>query len=152
MDSSQQSNSVKIIRKATSQERIFAGIILLLIAAGAMVLFLAGRGVIDLSMIFGVCGFKQRYQLPCPGCYMTHSAEAFVQGRIIESFRIQPAGGVFCLGFTVTAVFSLLISVFGINFYFLSGQRLVRLLKYLVIVGVLVVIVGWVVTLLRDWH
>ena len=148
--SSQQSNSVKKIRKATSQERIFAGIILVLILSVAAVLFLASRGIIDLGMVFGVCGFKQRYDLPCPGCYMTHSAQAFVQGRIIESFCIQPAAAIFCAGFTVTAVFSLLISVFGLKFWFLSGQHLTKLFKWIVISAVLLIIVGWGITLLRE--
>ena len=150
MDSSQHSNSIKKIRKATQNERIFAGIVLVLILGSAVVLFLPGRGVIDLGMVFGVCGFKQRYDMPCPGCYMTHSAEAFVQGRIIESFRLQPAAAVFCVGFAVTAVFSLLISVFGINFWFLSGERLTRLVKWIIISAVLLIIAGWGVTLLRE--
>lgn len=46
------------------------------------------------------CGFHQRTGLPCPTCGMTTAFAWAVRGRIIQAFRIQPAGA---LGALMTA-------------------------------------------------
>lgn len=102
-----------------------------------------------MSRLFGVCGFKQRYGLPCPGCYMTHSAQAFVQGRIFESFYIQPAAAVFCCGFAAVGIFALLMAIIGVKYTVLDRDFVSRLLKYVLIAVVILILGGWAVTLSR---
>ena len=124
----QQSNSIKKFTHLTICQRIIAAGVFLIIFFCFFVLFLSSRGLVDLSLIFGVCGFKQAYGLPCPGCYITHSAQLFVQGRIQESFYVQPAGSLFCFCFAAAGVFALLMALFGIDFGVLRQGVVRRLL------------------------
>lgn len=147
----QQSNSTKKFRHLTVNERFAAGCVFLVIIAGFGLVFASTRGWLDMSRLFGVCGFKQMYGIPCPGCYMTHSAQAFVQGRLFESFYIQPAGAVFCLAFAATAVFALLIASFGVDFGVLRRDVILRVFKYILVLAILVILGGWAVTLARTF-
>jgi len=110
---------------------------------------MAGRGWIDPAYYFGVCGFQQASGLPCPGCYVTRSAMLFASGHIIESFCLQPAGAVFCLLGFAAAVFSLLISVFGVNFGFLQRRITGSAVCWAVAAVLIVIAGGWAVTLCR---
>jgi hypothetical protein len=107
------------------------------------------RGRIDMSRLFGICGFKQVYGLPCAGCYVTTAAMAFVQGRIGESFYIQPAGALFCCALVAIAILALLISVFGVKFRFLHEPLTWRKIKYFIVSVLIIVAAGWAVTLAR---
>ena len=107
------------------------------------------RDLIDITGIFGVCGFKQAYGLPCPGCYITTSAEAFVKGRILESFYIQPAAAVFCCLFAMVAVFALLVAVFGVDFGILGRVKAPQIIKYFIVSAMIILGGGWAVTLGR---
>jgi hypothetical protein len=111
-------------------------------------MFLGARGIVDMRSQFGVCGFKQTHQLPCPGCGWTHSTLAFVEGHIGKSFYLQPAAGIFCLGFAISAVFALLSAVLGIKFGFLDRPFGV-IVKYLILAVIIIVAGGWAVTLSR---
>jgi hypothetical protein len=120
------------------------------ITGGGLILWLAAKGYIDLKFWIGVCGFKQRFGLPCPGCGWTHAAQAFLTGHPIEAFLIQPAAALFCVAAILTGIFALLIAVFRINFYFL--KRLVQAIgiKILIFCMIAVILAGWLVTLIRT--
>jgi len=148
MTSSQETNKEKKAVRATIGYRIVAGGVFVVILGFFVYMFLGGRGVIDLRSQFGVCGFKQSYGLPCPGCGWTSSTLAFVEGHIWDSFYLQPAAGVFCLGLAISGVFALLSCVFGIKFAFLDRPFGV-IVKYLVLAVIIVVMGGWAVTLSR---
>lgn len=149
MDSIQQSNSIKKFRPLTFCERLAALGVFLIILLGFGLVYSSVRGWVDMGRLFGVCGFRQMYSLPCPGCYMTHSAQAFVQGRIAESFYIQPAGAVFCVGFAVVGIFALLTAIIGVDFGILRRDFVSRLFKYILIAAIIVLLGGWAVTLAR---
>jgi hypothetical protein len=149
MDSIQQSNSIKKFRPLTFSERLAALGVFLIILLGFGLVYSSARGWVDMGRLFGVCGFRQMYSLPCPGCYMTHSAQAFVKGRIAESFYIQPAGAVFCVGFAAVGIFALLTAVIGVDFGILNRDIASRLFKYILIAAVIVLVGGWAVTLAR---
>ena len=117
--------------------------------SGFGLVYSSARGWVDMSRLFGVCGFKQLYGLPCPGCYMTHSAEAFVQGRIGESFYIQPAGAVFCICFAAAGIYALLTAIIGVKSRALNREFVSRLFKYTLIAAIIVLLGGWAVTLSR---
>jgi hypothetical protein len=94
MQANQQLNRPKIICRASFRQRLVAGIVFLVLAASFGLLALAGHYKITLWPF--PCGFRQRYNLPCPTCWMTTSVIAFAQGKILESFYIQPAAALLC--------------------------------------------------------
>jgi len=120
---------------------------------GILVLFLSlylsqGLGV-DFGILFGPCGFKQRYGLPCPTCGMTTSVLAFSRGEVLRSFSIQPAAGLLCSVLVVGAVLSGIVASLGKYPRFI-GQVLARLRILYILIGLgLIVAVGWAVTYLR---
>ena len=146
---SKRSNFSRRQEVVTLGQRIAAGAVFVSILVIFVVLWAGASGWVDMGRLFGICGFKQVYGLPCPTCYVTSSAMAFVKGRIFESLYIQPAGTALCCGLLVSGVVALLISVFGVNFRFLHYRLRWRTIKYFV-AGVLVVLAaGWAVTLSR---
>ena len=149
MPDSQQSNSIKSSRRASPAARLLAGGIFCVIVAGFALFWASQKGYIDLSFLFGQCGFKQSYDLPCPGCGWTHAAQAFAAGKIVEAFVIQPAAAVFCVMAVTAAVFALLIALFGIKFPLF--YRLVSRgnLKWLLLAAAMVVLAGWLITLIQ---
>ena len=149
MDSIQQPNSTKKVSRLNFFERLGALGVFFVILLGFGLVYSSVRGWVDMSRLFGICGFKQMYGLPCPGCYMTHSAQAFVQGGIAESFYIQPAGAVFCVAFAAGGIFALLTAIVGVKSRILSRDFVSRLFKYILIAAIIVLLGGWAVTLSR---
>ena len=135
----------------TIRQRIVAGVVFLTVLAIFGFLWAARRGFIDPVRVFGICGFKENFGYPCLGCYMTRSGIAFVGGRVLEAFYIQPAGAFFCCVLVVIWVFSLLIAFFGVNFRFLNGRLNRRVVIYLVLSVVVILLSGWAVTLSRTF-
>lgn len=147
---SQPPKSVKK-EKLSPRARVVAGCVFCVIMAGIAVLWAAAKGYIQLGPLLGVCGFEQRFGLPCPGCGWTHAGQAFFTGHILEAFYIQPAAGIFCVVLVFVVVFALHCAVFGINFGFL--KRLFKStsgISILFISAVVVILAGWAVTLIRS--
>ena len=147
MQSGQRFNSLPLVSRATRKQRLAAGIVLISIIGCFTACWVIARYKIPVYP-FG-CGFKQRYGLPCPTCGMTTSVLAFAQGRIIDSFNAQPAACLFCLLAVVIAFFAFLIAAFGVYSPRFSGRIASLKIRYVFIVLVLILVVGWVVTLLR---
>lgn len=145
----QESNFEKMGGKVTARERIIAGVVFGVILGLFVFLYGCGAGWVDTDMLFGICGFKQSYGLPCPGCYFTTAGVAFAHGRIVESFYIQPGAGVVCSLLAAGGVFSLLISVFGVYFGFLHKLRVWQTVKYMIVLVIVLILGGWGVTLVR---
>ena len=142
--------NVKNQPKLSTKARCLAAGIFILIVVGFGILWASNRGYINLSYWFGICGFKQRFNLPCPGCGWTHAAEMFVTGHLLEAFRTQPAAAFFCVVLSVTAVFALHSAVFGINSRFIQCIFCSKGVCLLSICGFLVILVGWAVNLIRT--
>ena len=142
-------NKPKIIHRATSRQRILAGLFFLLIAALFGLFHLAAAGRIDPGRWLGPCGFKQRYGLPCPTCSITTSAVAFAGGKIFESFYIQPAGTILCCALAVSAFLALPIAVFGVYFSFLERFFAEVKIKHIILALIIIIAAGWAVTLAR---
>lgn len=149
MPNSQYTNSINLRSKCSFSQRIVALLVLGGLTVGGGILWLAASGYIDLKFWLGVCGFKQRFGLPCPGCGWTHSAQAFLTGHPVKAFVIQPAAAFFCVAAILVWIFALLIVVFGIDFCIL--RRWIRAvgIKTLIFCAVAVVLAGWLVTLVR---
>lgn len=130
--------------------RLAAAGLFLVISAGFGLLWASGQGYIELSRWLGVCGFKQRFGLPCPGCGWTHAAQRFVQGHPVEAFVIQPAATLFCVFAVTAAILALHYAIFGIHFNFLHSLFQSTGVGILLIVAILVIFGGWIVTLLRT--
>lgn len=144
-----QSNSSKKPSKPTARQRIVAGVVFLVITGVFVFLAAAAGGWVDPAQILGPCGFKQSFGVPCIGCYITRSGILFVSGRIFKAFYLQPAGAAFCCLAVPTAIYSLLIAVFGVNFKFLQSRVSRRTILFTVLVGGLILLCGWAVTLAR---
>ncbi len=149
MSDSQHSNSIKSDFRALPAERLLAGGVFCVIVAGFALFWACREGYIDLSFVFGQCGFKSATGLPCPGCGWTHAAQAFAAGKIIEAFIIQPAAAIFCCLAVVVAVFALLTALFGIQFRLFHSLLNRGNLKRLLLVAGLVVLIGWLITLMQ---
>jgi len=147
MQASQQLNKPKIAYRASSHQRLVAGVVFL--AMAAFFGFFAFVGHYKISPWPFPCGFKQRYNLPCPTCGVTTSVTAFAQGKIFESFYIQPAAAFLCCVLAVSAFFAFFIAVSGIYFSFLNRFFTEIKIKYIILALIVIVAVGWAVTLAR---
>jgi hypothetical protein len=148
MNKSQPISSEKSSNRFSTRGRIAAGFTALLIAAGFAFFWACEHRWIHLSPLLGVCGFKQRFGLPCPGCGWTHSVQAFASGRIGEAFYLQPAAAAFCLAAVAAFFFALHIAVFGVDFDFLRWLRSPGGCKVLILAAASIILVGWVTELL----
>ena len=149
MQASQQLNELKIICRASFRQRLGAGLVFLVVVAFFGLFRLAAYGKIDINRWLDPCGFKQKYDLPCPTCGMTASALAFVRGRFFESFYIQPAAALLGGILVAIAFLAFLIAVFGVYFAFLKRFFTDVKIRHIVLVLIIVVAAGWAVTLAR---
>ncbi|MCK4960027.1 MAG: DUF2752 domain-containing protein, partial [Planctomycetes bacterium] len=135
--------------KAGTAQRAGALAIFVVCVAIAALLWSAGTGDTDIRRMVGICGFKQEYQLPCPGCGVTTSAIAFFQGHILESFHTQPAGGILCVALIAAGILSFMTAVMGVNFPFMHAPATWRLTKYIIVSLLIIFAAGWAVTMAR---
>jgi len=149
MQTSQQLNKPKIFSRATNQQRITAAVLFLGIVATFGISALAANHKIDISWLLRPCGFKQRFDLPCPTCGMTTSLLAFSQGKIFEAFYIQPAAALLCCVLVVSALLALFTAVFGVYFEFLNRFFTKVKIKYVILALLVIIAAGWAVTLAR---
>lgn len=149
MQASQQLKKPKFFHRASSGQRIFAAIVFISVVAFFVIFALAGHYQVDMGRWLGYCGFKQRYDLTCPTCGMTTSALAFAQGKILQAFFIQPAGGLLCSIMAVAAVLALPTVVFGVYFNFIKRFFTEVKVRYMILALVIIIIAGWAVTFAR---
>jgi len=149
MTASQQTTRSKFTRRATPRQRTIAALIFFAIAAGFTAVHLLAR--FNISPWPFPCGFKQRFNLPCPTCGMTTAILAFAQGKILHAFYTQPAAAFLCAALLVTALFAFIIAVFGVYFRFLDRLRDEFKLRYVVLALLIIVAAAWAVTLSRAF-
>ena len=149
MQPSQQLNKSKLLYRATSRQRLISGCFFLAVVAFFGIFLLAAHGKIDLARWLSPCGFKQRYNLPCPTCGMTTSIVAFAGGEIFESFYIQPAGALLCCVLVVSAILAFITASFGVYFWFLRRFFNEVKIRHIVLAFVIIIAAGWAVTLAR---
>ena len=147
MQVNQQLSKPKIFCRASPRQRLIAAGIFLSLVAFFGLFALTGHYKIPLWPF--PCGFQQRYNLPCPTCGMTRSVKAFAQGKILQSFYIQPAAALGCVVLIISAVLAMFVAVFGIYFDFLKRFFTKIRLKYIVLALIIIVAIGWAVTLAR---
>ncbi|MCD4831724.1 MAG: DUF2752 domain-containing protein [Anaerohalosphaeraceae bacterium] len=148
MEDSEKSNSVKWFYRTPKGGRLGHLAVFLVALAFFAVLYMVKADIINPSSCSGTCGFKQRYDIPCPTCGMTTAAKAFMSGEIARAFYIQPGIAMFCLLVATVAFFSLLSACLGVNFSFLPPVRLWRG-GYIILVLFIIFAAGWAVTLAR---
>jgi len=151
MQRRQPANRAGIVRHATSRERWVAGIIALSIVALFAGLWGLQKVGFDFGRVFNPCGFKQRYDLPCPACGMTRSVLAFSRGQVVTAFWMQPASAFVCTLLVVIAFLASLTAAFGL--YFVAFDRIFREMKigYLLLALLVILLAGWAVTLARAF-
>ncbi len=149
MQTSQQLNRLKIVRRASHNQRIIAGIVCAAIIACSVYVWLAAHNKVGISFWPAYCGFRQRYNLPCPTCGMTTAAFAFARGEIFQAFYIQPAAALFCCLLVVSAILAFVMSAFGLSFRFVERFFAEVRLRYIILVVLIIIAAGWAVTLAR---
>ena len=149
IQTSKQGGKVEILCRASRQERAAAGAVFAAVLVFFVVLGLASAKVINIGLLLGPCGFKQRYGLPCPTCGWTSSGEAFVRGDFVGSYYIQPAAALMFSVLAVGAFFALFTAVFGVHSRFLRSFWNRLKLGYLIGAVIIVIAGGWAVTLAR---
>jgi hypothetical protein len=137
--------------RASFHQRIVAAVVFLVVAASFGMAWLAATGKFDIGYWLGPCGFKQRYGLPCPTCGMTTSVLAFSRGRILDSFYIQPAGGLLCCGLVIIAFLALFTAVFGVYFRFIKRFFAEVKIRHIIVALIIIIAAGWAVTLARAF-
>ena len=150
MMSEDQQVNVRNQQKLSVAGRLIAGGIFAAIAAGFVLLWASANGHVNLGYWFGVCGFKQRFGLPCPGCGWTHAVEMFVTGHPLKALILQPAAGVFCVVFLLIAVVALHCAVFGIDSPFLQRVFCPKSVVFLFVAACFIIVVGWMGNLIRT--
>ncbi len=163
MQASQQLNKAKFRRRvpsevshrlltgrASSRQRLIAGLVFFVVAASFGLFALAAHDKINMGWLSAPCGFKQEYGLPCPTCGMTTSALVFVQGKIFESFYIQPAAALLCSILVIAAFFAFFIAVFGVHFGFLKKFFTEVKIRHIILALIIIIAAGWAVTLART--
>jgi len=147
MQISQHLNKSKFFFRASPRQRVTAAVVFLAVAAFFGLFWLTAHYKIALWP--SVCGFEQKYGLPCPTCGMTTSATAFAQGKIFEAFYIQPAAALLCSVLAVSAFLALFIAVFGVYFGFIKRFFTEVKIKYIILALIIIIAAGWAVTLAR---
>jgi len=150
MSNEQYSNSAISRPKCSPKGRLIAAGVFFAMAAVWAVLWLSAHGQFNLTFWLGICGFKRQYGLPCPGCGWTHAGQLFATGHPVQAFFIQPAAAFFYAAGVAAGIYALLMAVFGIDFDFPRRLRAAVGVKWLVIGAILILLAGWVVTLLRT--
>jgi hypothetical protein len=150
MQVTQHLNGLKIVCGASLRERLVAAFVFVMLVPFFGVFWLAAHDKIDTGWWLEPCGFKQRYNLPCPTCGMTTSVLAFVRGKIVESFYVQPAAALLCCVLVVTAFLAFLVAVFGLYFGFLKRFLNEVKIRHVIVSLIIVVAAGWAVTLARE--
>jgi hypothetical protein len=147
MEPGQQSSVPKIFSRATTRQRGIAAVVFFAIIGSFAVLWLVGHYKITLYPF--ACGFRQRFGLPCPTCFMTRAVLTFAQGDIIRSFHTQPAAAFSCCLAVAAAFFAFLIACFGV--YSPAFERLIISLKlrYIIAAVLFILAAGWAFTLAR---
>jgi hypothetical protein len=149
MRTSQQSINSKILCRASSRQRLIAGLVFLTIAGSFALFRLLDKYGVSVGLLFGPCGFKQRTGLPCPTCGWTTSAVEFMQGEVIQAFYLQPAAAFFCCTLVIVAILALLIAVFGVYFRFIERFFIEVRVRYIVLAVIIIILAGWAVTMSR---
>jgi hypothetical protein len=149
MKISQLFNKSSLFVRVQARSRFIAAIIFLGIMMFFGVFALAEHYNFDMGILLGQCGFKQRYNLPCPTCGMTTAVLAFSSGRILQAFYIQPAAGLICVIMVIAAVLEFIAAVFGVYFRIESDFLRTLKAKYIVLSLVIIILAGWTVTMAR---
>jgi hypothetical protein len=125
--------------------RVLAAAIFCGIATFAVFANWAGRHNFSFIKYTGVCGFKDRYGLPCPTCGMTTSWLQFAQGHVLKAFIAQPAGPILFTALIAAGVWSFVLAITGHKPPFARNWRL----KYIILGIFGIVLAGWAVMLVR---
>ncbi|MCJ7777981.1 MAG: DUF2752 domain-containing protein [Sedimentisphaerales bacterium] len=147
---SQHLKKLEFFSRASFHQRITASVVFLAIAASCGFSWLAATDKFDIGWWLGPCGFKQKYNLPCPTCGMTTSVLTFTRGQIFEAFYIQPAAALLCCVLIVIAFLAFFVGVFGV--YFMALKRLYDAIKikYIIVALIIIIAAGWAVMLART--
>ena len=150
MQTSQQLNKSKFVCRASRRQRAASAVIFLVLLAIFGLISLAAHYNFALAP-YG-CGFKQKYDLPCPTCSMTTSVYKFARGEIFGyngAFYVQPAAALLCTVLVFVALLTFIIAVFGVYFGFIERLLTEVKIRHIILALIVITVAGWAVTLAR---
>ncbi|WP_077539218.1 DUF2752 domain-containing protein [Sedimentisphaera cyanobacteriorum] len=116
---------------------VWRWIVLIGVPVGWLLIWLMGSEIISGESVFGICGFRQKHDLPCPFCGMTTSAKFFLDGNLLGSLKAQPAGFIFCIFSIVVWIESAILLIPAVRLkrsFFVKWKLRVLLLSALLII------------------
>ncbi|WP_094759172.1 DUF2752 domain-containing protein [Sedimentisphaera salicampi] len=116
---------------------VWRWIVFICVPFGWFLIWLMGSEIISGESIFGICGFRQKHDLPCPFCGMTTSAKLFLEGNFLDSLKAQPAGFILCIFSIAVWVESAILLIPAVRrkrSFFIKWKLRVLLLAALVII------------------
>jgi hypothetical protein len=149
MANPEKSNKSKFYCKAQPEDRLGFLVVFVVISLVFGLCYLLSSGKINLGS-YGGCAFERNFGLPCPTCGMTRSITAFMQGKAVKSLILQPAAGIGCIVLALTAFFSLLSALPGVDFSFLPPVRIWPIGR-ITLAAAAVFIVGWTIMLAKAF-
>ncbi len=131
-----------------AHEKAVAAVVMIAISGFFLVAWCFNNGILDAQRMFGICGIQQRYHVPCPTCGMTRSVCSFVAGDFSQAFYLQPAAAFICVLLVFAWLCSFLI-ILGVDLRFIYCRLLAIPVRYVILIGIIVLLGGWAVTLSR---
>ena len=149
MAEQEKSNKSKFYYKAQTEDRVGFLVVFAVISLVFGLCYLLSSDKINLDS-YGGCTFERNFGLPCPTCGMTRSITAFMRGKAVSSVVLQPAAGIGCIVLAITAFFSLLSALLGLNFSFLPPVRIWQMGR-ITLAAAAVFIIGWAIMLAKAF-
>ena len=133
-------------RKLSDKQRLLWVLPTGLVVAFSVFGFLAANGKFDVGSNFGVCGFYQKYQMPCPSCGMSRAVIELYKGDLVGSVKEQPAAIVLIILAVGVSILGLVTAFKGVSLVLVERIKL----KYIVFFVIIIVIAGWVWRLVME--
>jgi hypothetical protein len=147
---SQQLNFIKASHRISARSRLLAGLVFLVgLGSAGLLHWAAVNNRINMESLIGPCGFKQKYELPCPSCGMTTAVIEFSRGDVLNAFYIQPAAAFMCCAAVIVVMFSFVMAAFGTDFGLIGCLTEQIKIRHIVLAAIVIVCGGWAVTLAR---
>ena len=134
-----------IVSPASRRRSFFPG-------AGCFFWFVCVGGTLQNRSVAFSLRLQAEIQSAVPDLRSNHFGKCLCSGKIFESFYIQPAAALLCCVLAVSAFLAFFVAVFGVYFDFLNRFFSKVKIKYIIIALIVIVAVGWAVTLAGHWR
>lgn len=93
------------------------------------------------------CGFKEKWGIPCPTCYLTRAIVSALDGKIIESIKYQPFGIILIIAASVLAIEAFFILFGKSGFLFFTSKWAVKAAA----ITLLLFFISWLIVIFLNY-